>query len=159
VIQNTSPSLCSVSSHRKGSWGNAASSGLRPQPIAEERAVLREMPRRLSQDAAHQIEPVVARGQRQARLVTVLGWQARHAARIDIGRVAEDEIVAPAGEGLEEIAAMERDAVVQAMRLDVAAGERQSAGRQIGGGDAGLREDQRRQDGEAARAGADRARA
>src|SRR3981189_2458474 len=50
--------------------------------LAEERTVLREMPRRLLQDAAHQVEPVVTRGQRQARLMTVLGWQARHAARI-----------------------------------------------------------------------------
>ena len=50
---------------------------------------------------------------------------------------------------------MERDAVVQAMRPHVAPSQRQRAGRQIGGVDARLREDQRRQDGEAARAGAE----
>ena len=38
AIQNTSPSLCSVSSHRKGSRGNARSSGVRPRPISHRSA-------------------------------------------------------------------------------------------------------------------------
>src|ERR1700730_5573161 len=88
--------------------------------LAEERAVRREVPGGLGHDAAHQIETVVARGQGQARLMTVLWRQTRHGARIDIGRVAEDEVVAPGAERLEEIAAMERDAIAQAMRLHIA---------------------------------------
>src|SRR5580704_14463155 len=75
--------------------------------LAEERAVLGQVSRHHLQDTAYQIETVVAGGQRQARLVTVLRRQARHAVCIDIRWVAEDEVVAPAGERLEEIAATE----------------------------------------------------
>ena len=59
---------------------------------------------------------LVARRERHARLVPILGRQARHALGVDIGRVGEDQVVALAGQRLEQVAAMKRDPVAQPMR-------------------------------------------
>ena len=113
------------------------------------------MPRRLGEDAAHEVETVVARSQRQARFVSVFGRQLRHAARIDIGRVGDDQVVALLAERLEEIAAMERDAVAQPVRRHIAPRQRQRAGRQIDRVDPGAREGEGGEDRQAPRAGAE----
>ena len=123
--------------------------------LADQGAVLGEMPRRFGEDAAHQVEPVVARRQRHARLVPVFRRQLRHGAGIDIGRVAQDQVIALALQRREEIAAMERDAIAEPMARHVAPRQRQRAGRQVRGIDARAREGERRQDGEATGAGAE----
>ena len=113
------------------------------------------MPRRFGEDAAHQVEPVVARGQRHARLVAVFRRQLRHRLGIDIGRVAQDQVIAPAVQRREEIAAMERDAIAEPMARHVAPRQRQRAGRQVGRIDACARKGERRQDRQATGAGAE----
>jgi hypothetical protein len=112
------------------------------------------MPWRFGEDATHQVESVVARRQRHARLVAVFRRQLRHGTRIDIGRVAQHQVVALALQRREEIAAMKRDAITEPMARNVAPRQRERTGRQVRGIDARPREGQRRQDGEAAGAGA-----
>src|SRR5260221_13583459 len=51
--------------------------------FAQQAAALREMARRLLDDAAHQIEAVLAGGQGEPRLVAEPRGQLRHAARLD----------------------------------------------------------------------------
>ena len=82
--------------------------------------------------------------------MTELRRQLGHAAGIDVGWIAEDEVVAIGAQRLEEIAAMERNAVAQAMTCHVTTRQGERTGRQIDRVDAGMREDQRRQDGETA---------
>ena len=97
-----------------------------------------------------EVEPVPAGRQCHSGFVPVLGWQAVHAPCIDVGRVADDEVVALSGERREQVAAMECDAIAQPVRRDIASGERQRAGREIDGIDLRGRKGERRQDREAA---------
>ena len=60
----------------------------------------------LVDDATYQIEAVLAGRQGEPRLVAILLWQLRHAAGIDIRRIADDQVVALFADGREEIAAV-----------------------------------------------------
>src|SRR5262249_53388938 len=121
--------------------------------LAKQGALPGEMPGRPGQDTAHEVETVIARRQGKPWLVSMLRRQARHAASIDVGRIADDQVVAPPAPGREQIAAMKRDAILQPMAFDIAPRQRQRLGRKVGGIDAGMRKGERSQDGKTARAG------
>ena len=99
--------------------------------LAEEAAAGLEMRGRLHEDAAHDVEPVLATRKRERGLVPVFRRQSRHALGVDIGRIGEDEIVAPAAYGREEIAVQEPDAVGASALVDVAARDLERLGGEV----------------------------
>ena len=68
-----------VSSQRNGSRGNASSHGVAVVADLDHQHALRvEEARGIAQDAAHRVEPVLAAGERDHRLVPVFGRQLVH---------------------------------------------------------------------------------
>src|SRR6056297_3968248 len=59
--------------------------------------VRREIRARMMQDSPHRCQTVVAGGQADGRLAAVLRRHGRHGLGIHVGRVADDEVVAPPG--------------------------------------------------------------
>jgi hypothetical protein len=104
-------------------------------------------------DAPDEVHAVGAAGQRQARLGQVLRRQRRHARVVDVGRVAEDQVVG-AAQCREEVGLDDADAIVEPVPADVDARERERRGRDVGSVDRDFRIDHRGDDGEAAVAGA-----
>ena len=78
---------------------------------------------RLVKQAADDVEPVRPAVERDLRLGAALARQRGHAFGVDIGRIRDDEIVAVVAERLEQIAAIQCQAVVEAVVGDVARGD------------------------------------
>ena len=95
-----------------------------------------------------------AAGERQRRLGAVLGGQRGHARVIDVRRVAQDKVVA-SRQLLEQVRRDQRDALAEAMAIDVEPCDRQRVGRHVGRVDRDLRIRHRRDHREAAVAGAE----
>ena len=158
AIQNTSPSLCSVSSHRKGRRGKARFERLAAAAdLAQQRAVLASdaaaLRRRMRRTRSSPSSPAASARRGSCRYS---GGSLRHAARIDIGRVAEDQVVALAARAARrdrrDGARCDRpaDGVATLRRASASApADRSTASMRARG------KTQRRQDGEAARAGAE----
>jgi peptide chain release factor 3 len=123
--------------------------------LAEHGAALVEMVRRPGEDAPDDVEPVLAAGQRQFRLVPVFRRQHRHLGGVDIGRVGENQVVAAARHRLPQVALQEGHAFLQPMLGDVDPGNRESVGGEFDGVDGGIGEDPGGQDRQRARAGAE----
>jgi len=69
------------------------------------------MRRGFSEDAAHQIEAIGAAMQRERRLLAVFLRQCPHHRRADVGRIAQDQVVTPAGEFFEQVGADQSQAL------------------------------------------------
>ncbi len=79
------------------------------------------------------------------------GGQVRHRQRGDVGRIADDEVVALAGQVREQVGADQVDAVGERIVGDVALGDRERVGRDVDRVDVGVRICVREQDRETAR--------
>ena len=80
---------------------------------------------RLVKDAPDDVDPVGAAVEGELRFGTAFARQAAMPSRIDIGRIGDDEVVALAAERLEQIAAVQRDAILQPVFADIARGDRE----------------------------------
>ena len=150
---NTSPSLSAVSSQRKGRRGIfVLQDGAAGADLDDERALGREVVARLGKDAAHQIEAVRAAGMGDLGLGRILGGKRRHGLPAHIGGIGDDEVVAVASMGGEEVRAGQPDPLLQAVVADVAAGDGKGVLGDVAGIDPCLRERQRGQNGKATRA-------
>ena len=103
---------------------------------------------RLAQDPAHDVEPVRSAGMRKHRLGRVFGRKARDRRRVDIRRVRQDQVEARALDRGEQIALLQRDAILKAVLVEVARGHFERAGRDVDRLDARIREDARRENGQ-----------
>ena len=113
-----------------------------------------EMFSRLGQDAAHHVQTVGAGGQCQRRFVTVFGGQGVHGFGGDIGRVAENEVVAFALDGGEQVRLDRLHTSFEFVIGDVAPGYRQGVGGDVNCIDGGIGKGMGHQNRQAARAGA-----
>jgi len=113
------------------------------------------MVRRLRQDARDEIEAVRAAGEREPRLVPVLGGQARHGGCAHVGRVAQNQVIARAANAVEEIRALEVHATPEPVPRDILPGHGDRAGREVDGIDLRGRKRARRENREATAAGAE----
>jgi len=91
---------------------------------------------RAPHDPPHEIESVVAAGEREARLVAVLARQTAHCGCRDIGRVADDQVVGLPVQAREQVGLDQVDAAAKPVGRDVHAGNRECRGRDVGGVDA-----------------------
>jgi hypothetical protein len=108
----------------------------------------------VAQDPAHHGKAIAAPGEADAWLMPVLARQAPQGGAGDIGRIGDDEIVAPSRKRGEEVGLHQADAAAQPMAPDIDAGYRQRRGRGVGRVDAPRGEAACEQDGKAARSGA-----
>jgi hypothetical protein len=106
-------------------------------------------------DAPDDVEPVGTAVEGELRLGAAFRRQRGHAFGIDVRRIGDDQIVALAAERSEEIAAVQRDAVFEAVFADIARGDRERVLGNVHGIDSGARKMPRGEDGEAAGAGAE----
>ena len=121
LTMNTLSSEPAVTSHTNGRRGNASSAAARLcAQFDDQRAARIEEARRLLEDRADRIEPVVAAGERQCRFVPIFGRQFLHRHRGDVGRIADDEVVGLFRQVGEKVGADEVDAVGQRVIADVA---------------------------------------
>ena len=77
----------------------------------------------LVEDAPDDVEPVGAAVKREFRLGAAFARQAGHAFGVDIGRIGNDEVVAGIAQRLEQIAAVQREPVRQAVIADIVRGD------------------------------------
>jgi len=103
-------------------------------------------------DFSNKSQPVFSGSQSQFRLATVFRRQAPHCRRVDVGRVAEDQ-VEPSRRRSEKIRPDEANAVLKAMPNDVLLRHLERRRRDIRGDDARIGERPRGEHREAARAG------
>ncbi|OIQ83390.1 hypothetical protein GALL_348220 [mine drainage metagenome] len=106
----------------------------------------------LAQQPPHQVHAVGAAGQRQLGLVAELQRQLAHRSRIDVGRVAQQQVDV-AGQLLQQIRALQPHA--RRVQGDVGRGDLERVGRNVTAPDVGVRPALRGQDRQAAAAGAD----
>ena len=78
------------------------------------------MPAGPLQNAPDDIEPVGAAVESELRLGTALARQSRHALRIDIGRIGNDQVVARLAERPEKVAAVQLHPVFETVVGDIA---------------------------------------
>src|ERR1700676_1515139 len=81
------------------------------------------MPGGLLEDAADEGEPVGAAVERKLRLAAAFAVQSRHALRVDIGRIGDNQVVALVTERLEQVAAMQRHPFFKSVVGDIARGD------------------------------------
>jgi len=93
---------------------------------------LGEMVRRLRQNAAHQVQPVLAAGERQGRFMVELVRHVGDVFGIDVGRIGQDQVETLLRQPVEAIALNGVDPIFQAMMLDIAVGHFQGFERQVG---------------------------
>jgi hypothetical protein len=105
--------------------------------LQHQHADLAELLGRVTQDAPHQIHAVGAAGQRQRGLGAVLGRQRRHALAVDVGRVADDQVVGALGR-IQQIRLEETDARAELVLVDVDARHRECVAGDVAGIDADL---------------------
>ena len=114
--------------------GNAASKCARSLPISStSTASFAHVRGRVAQQRADEIHAVGAAGQRQRGLGPVFGGQLRHAVRVHVGRVAQDQVVRARARRRRPSDSQQADAVLQAVLVDVDAGDFQRVGRDVGG--------------------------
>jgi len=123
--------------------------------FAYQQPVALEVRRCRGENARHQREPVAAAGKRQARLVPMLGRQRRHRRSAYVRRIGEDQVVARGAEGCEKVGAAQVHAPAQPVARDVLSRDRERPGGEVERVDPGRRERARRENREAARAGAE----
>ncbi len=75
------------------------------------------------EDAPDDVEPVGATVEGKLRLGAAFAGQIGHAFRVDIGRIGNDQVVALAVQRLEQIAAVQREPVLQPIIADIARGD------------------------------------
>ena len=149
---NTSPSLSAVSSHRNGSCGNSCSSAARPVPTSTSSDPVGDRwAARLGQDAAHDLEPIGAAVVGDPRLGRIFGRKGRQRLGADVGRIGDNEVVALAGVGGEQIGAQQRNALLQSIVAHIALGDGERILRDVARIDRRIRERQGRQNGQATR--------
>ncbi|OGA65592.1 MAG: hypothetical protein A3G83_12595 [Betaproteobacteria bacterium RIFCSPLOWO2_12_FULL_68_20] len=102
------------------------------------------------EDAPHERQAVASAGERQTRLVTVLVRQRTHGRGGHVGRVADDQVVAPAAQRAEQVRAHEANAPPETMARDIAPRDRERGRGNVGRVDAHARQGAREQHGEAA---------
>ena len=123
----------------------------RPRPISQTRAPSRHEPvRRPGENTPHDFEAVRAARMRKPRLGHVFGRKFGQGFGVDIGRIGENQIVAPVAERGEEIALDEGHAIGNLVLLDVAPCDLQRVGRKVDGVDPGVGKDAGGEDGERA---------
>jgi len=75
------------------------------------------------EDSRDQVHAVLAGAQREAGLMTVFRRQPPHHRLRHVGRIGEDEVVAPSAQPGEEIGTDELDAMLESMQSPVASGD------------------------------------
>ena len=103
---------------------------------------------RFAKNPAHDVEPVRSAGMRKHRLGRIFGRKIRDRRRVDIRRVRQDQVEARALDRGEQVALLQRDAILKAVLVDVARGHFQRAGRDVDRLDARIGEGARRENGE-----------
>jgi len=86
----------------------------------DQKASAGEVAWRLCEDAAHQIQPVAPAGKRESRLAPVFPRKSPHRSFSHVRGIAQDQVVAAAGERSKEIRLDELYATLQPIRRDVA---------------------------------------
>src|SRR2546425_1784498 len=99
--------------------------GLATADLAQQPALRVQMRLGLGEDTPDDIDAVGAAVEGKFGLGAAFARQGGHAFGIDIGRVGDDEVVALAGKRGEQIAAMQRDAILQPVIADIACGDRE----------------------------------
>jgi hypothetical protein len=112
------------------------------------------MLRRCLKNSSYESQPVLSSSQCQFRLAPVFGRQPAHGGRIDVGRVAENQ-VERSGQPDEEIRRRQPDATLQAMAGDILLRHLEGSRRDVRGHNARLGPGSRRQHGKAARSRAE----
>lgn len=110
------------------------------------------MPGRRSQDAQRQIEAVLARDQREARLVRKLRRQCRVLVAPDVRRIADDQIVAAAGQGRVSVGLDALDPIADAVVIGIDPRQCQRCRRKVDQIDRGIAPVGRHRDADAAAA-------
>src|SRR5262245_6335137 len=123
--------------------------------FAEQSALRRKVRLGLGQDAPDDVEPVGATVEGERRFNPAFGRQAGHALGIDIGRVGDDEIVALVAKRREEIATVQRDAIVKGVIRNIAGSYSERIFGNVDGVDRGMGEMAGGEDRKAAAAGAE----
>ena len=114
----------------------------------------RQMPRGFAQNPMHDVKPVITAVERHLRLKAAFARQIRHALRIDVRWIADDEIVTRVTQRREQVTVVERDAILKPVVGNVLRRHFQRVLRQVDGIDPRIGEMPARQNREAARAGA-----
>ena len=107
------------------------------------------------QDTPDDVEPVSPAIEGELGLGAAFRRQRGHAFGVHIGRIGDDEVVALAADRPKQVAAVQRDAISEAMIADVARGDGECILRYVDRVDFGMGKMPRRENGEAARAGAE----
>src|ERR1700722_3113138 len=97
--------------------------------FADQRALPGQMAGRFAQDAADNAKSVASPFMGEARFGGEFGREGVDRRRLDIGRVGQDDIVAPGAYRCEQIALAQRNALAEAMIVDIAPCDRQGVGR------------------------------
>ena len=98
-----------------------------------QKAACGEVIRRGRNDPTHEVETVASAGERELRLVTVLGRQLAHRSGRDVRRVRENQVVLCASEVSQEIRLDEPHPTLQPIIRDVTLCNLEGRPRNIGG--------------------------
>jgi hypothetical protein len=120
----------------------------RAADFADERPGRRQMLRRFAKNPAHDVEPIRSAGMRKHRLSRIFGRKICNRRRVDIRGVRQDQVEARALDRREQIALLQRDAVLKAVLVNVACGHFERAGRDVDRLDARIGKGARRENGE-----------
>jgi hypothetical protein len=90
---------------------------------------------RFVHDAPHEVQPVVAAGERNARLAAIFRGQRAHRFFCDVRRIGYDEIVAPSFDTLVQVRSHEIDTFAECVVRNVAACDGKRVARHIGSTD------------------------
>ena len=96
------------------------------------------MARGLGENPSHEIEPIGSAGERQLRLVPILGRKLLHRVRVDVGRIGQDQVVARIAERREQIAFEQRDPLLEIVLGDVDLCDLERLRREVDGVDPGV---------------------
>jgi len=122
--------------------------------LHDQHAVLGQVVGRLGKDAHREIQAVLAGGEAQFGLVRILGRQLGELLARHVRRVADDQVVALAGDAREQIRLQGAHARPDVVERDVLAGQRERVAADVDQVDRPVRMVHRHRDADAARAGA-----
>ncbi len=146
--RNTSPDSLRCRAKRMADAGTPARAAGAPGPPRRPASSRRQMLGRFAKNPAHDVEPVRSAGMRKHRLSRIFGRKICDRRGVDIRGVGQDQVEARALDRGEQIALLQRDAVLKAVLLDVARGHFERAGRDVDRLDARVGEDARGENGE-----------